>query len=271
MSKKQRSLPDFTDPPVNETVFSLQFLPLAGFAIPHFGLYWAKVRARFPHINVAPPVAPVTEQFSPRPPIGLDLQVVPQPEVRCWFLNSSGTQLIQVQRDRFSFNWRQVEGTEKYPRFPALRKEFVDQWIEFSAFIEEERLGALTVNQCEVTYVNHIPYGIGWSDFSELHKVIAMWQGETSDGFLPRPERVRIEVNYRLPENQGRLHVSVVPVFRPRDNAEVLQMTLTARGGPASSSLNDVMAWIDLGREWVVKGFADFTSPEVQSQWGRSK
>jgi len=271
-SMDTNGLPDFEDPPVNETVYSLQFAPLPAFSIPHFGLYWSRIRAEYGFFNVQPPVPATTEQFTSTPLQGLPkFEFVMQPDVRCWFLNSSGTQLVQVQRDRFTFNWRQVEGSEKYPRYRVLREAFVAQWHAFTRFLSDESLGSPEVNQCEVSYINVVPYGKGWSGFGELDKVIAPWSGQSSGDFLPPPERVRIELNYNLPDKLGRLHVQALPVVRARDMTELLQITLTARGAPRSSSDDDVLAWIDLGREWVVKGFADFTTNDMHRLWGRKR
>lgn len=272
MSEKPNSLPDFANPPVNETVYSLQFAPLSSFSVPHFGLYWARIREEYGHFNVLPPVPSVSEQFASVPLQGRPkLEILAHPEVRCWFLNSSGTRLVQVQRDRFSFNWRQVEGTEVYPRYPILKEAFTAQWRAFKQFLVDETLGSPEVTQCEVTYVNHIVPGNGWTGYGELGKVVAPWSGKHSGDFLPAPERVRIELNYQLPDKLGRLYVQALPVLRGRDMTEILQVTLTARGAPRSPSEEDVLAWIDLGREWIVKGFADFTATEMHQLWGRKR
>ena len=78
-----------------------------------------------------------------------------------------------------------------------------------------------------------------------------------------------MQVTYCLEENAGRLYVSFVPVIRGRDGKEVLQMTLTARGAPKSSSEEDVFSWLDLERKWIVRGFADFTTAEMHNIWGK--
>jgi hypothetical protein len=69
-------------------------------------------------------------------------------------------------------------------------------------------------------------------------------------------------------DNQGRLYVSIQPVIRARDALEVLQLNLTARGAPASSKTEDVFKWLDLGRQWIVEGFTDFTTNEMHKLWG---
>ena len=78
-----------------------------------------------------------------------------------------------------------------------------------------------------------------------------------------------MQLSYCLEENAGRLYVAFIPVIRARDGKEVLQMTLTARGAPKSSSDEDVFGWLDLGRKWIVRGFADFTTAEMHNIWGK--
>lgn len=270
-AEDKAGLPDFADPPVNETVLSIQFAPIPRLGIPHYGLFWASIRQEFPRLEVHPAIPSVTEQFSEpivrQPKIGV--QFVTVPDVRCWFLDESGTRLIQVQRDRLIHNWRQLAGDERYPRYPSVRKTLETEWIRFCDFLRVEDLGQPQVNQCEVTYVNHIEYGKGWNGYGELSKVISPWSGVTSGSFLPPLERASMEAHYRLPRELGRLHISVEPVIRARDSQEVLQLTLTARGAPKSSSLADIVSWMDLGREWVVKGFTDFTTASMHNIWGR--
>ena len=60
------------------------------------------------------------------------------PLPRCWFLNDTETRLIQLQADRFIHNWRKVTGKEEYPRYEAIRDEFIDRWDEFCMFLGDQ-------------------------------------------------------------------------------------------------------------------------------------
>jgi len=264
-------LPDFTDPPVIETVLGVQFAPLESFSIPHFGLYWAKIRTSYPKCEIQPPLDPVFEEFGiqSRKDLSIGIEIASAPSLRCWYINETSTQLIQVQRDRFIQNWRKVKGDEVYPRYETLRPSFEREWQRFCEFLEHERLGIPKVNQCEVTYVNHIEPGREWHSYGEIDKVIAYWSGSSLGDFLPEPEMVSLNVTYLMPDKGGRLRVIAQPAIRPRDAKEVLQLNLTARGRPKSSSLDDILDWFDLGREWIVRGFTDFTSREMHRVWGR--
>jgi hypothetical protein len=60
------------------------------------------------------------------------------------------------------------------------------------------------------------------------------------------------------------------PAIRNEDGVEILQLTLTARGKPDGSDLESVLNWLDVGRQWVVRGFTDFTSEQMHTLWERS-
>lgn len=264
-------LPDFQQPPVDEVALSIQFPPIQGFNVQHYGLYWQRVRSEYPRFEVQQPISNMMEQFGPTT-VGhqIGFQLLALPEIRGWYLDQSGNRLVQVQRDRFVHNWRKLSGNEAYPRYPSIRESLEKEWERFCEFLKAEKLERPTVNQCEVLYVNNVEYERGWSGYGELDKVIAtLATPRSKNRFLPSPERVSMQVVYRLAEDAGRLYVSVSPVIRARDGKEVLQMSLTARGAPKSSNNEDVFAWLDLGRKWVVRGFADFTTPEMHTVWGK--
>ena len=158
-------LPDFIQPPVDEVALSFQFAPIRGFGVPHFGLYWERIRSEYPQFEIQPPIPNVTEQLASSltfgRQIGLAFHTVP--EVRSWFLDHTGNQLNQVQLDRFVHNWRKITGTEAYPRYPVLRQRAAKEWGRFCDFLRDENLEHPKINQCEVTYVNNIEYERGWN------------------------------------------------------------------------------------------------------------
>src|SRR5581483_6509474 len=268
-----RELPDFEDPPVIETALGVEFVPLAEWSIAHYGLLWREIRGEYPHFAVEPPVGSQIEKFGdearPAPP---KLEVVPikAPELRCWFTEQSGSRLLQVQQDRFIHNWRKPGPSADYPHYESIRPIFEHEWRRFCDFLRRESLGEPEVLQCEVTYVNYLERGRGWSGFGEASNIVRSWV-DAPVQFLPRPEAMVLNVRYLMPENRGRLHVSLQPAFRPGDAKEVFQLTLTARGRPNSSRTQDILAWLDLGREWVVCGFTDFTTEAMHRIWRRKE
>jgi hypothetical protein len=59
------------------------------------------------------------------------------------------------------------------------------------------------------------------------------------------------------------------PAIRRTDAKEILQLNLTARGKPESSTLQHLLDWLDLGHEWIVNGFTDFTTKAMHDHWGK--
>jgi hypothetical protein len=127
------------------------------------------------------------------------------------------------------------------------------------------------VNQCEVTYVNHIEIEQGSKSYGSLRNVISCWSGQYSGDFLREPEAVGFNSRYLLQEKKGRLHISMQPAIRREDAKEILRLTLTARGKPASSEPSAIEEWFNIGHEWVVRGFTDVTTKEMHDIWGRTQ
>lgn len=273
MASSTKPLPEFEQPPVSEVALSVQFQPLENWRAPHAGVFWSTIQPQFPHVEVHNALPALHEKFGEE-----FWQQVPQFQfetinpnsIRTWFVESTRSWLIQVQPDRFVVNWRKVTGDEVYPRYvSAVRPRFVAEWQRFRKFITSLGLGEIEVQQCEVTYVNDIAQGQQWQRYSDALRLLSYWQEKGTDGFLPPPETFSMSGTFEMPERSGRLHFTAQRVIRRNDNTQALQVKLIARGRPASSQDNDVLAWMDQGREWIVRGFADLTSEKAQAYWKR--
>lgn len=263
------SLPAFERPPVIESLMGVQFIPLERFSGIYAGLFWTDIRSSYPTSESKAALVPMTEDFGVIPP-QIGIQLVTEPEFRYWFIDNSSTQLIQIQKDRFIRNWRRVKPDDLYPHYDTLRPKFEQDWQRFCNFLERERFGRPDINQCEVTYVNHIPKGVGWEKFGEVDKVVTLLSPAEARTFLPPPEIIHLNCRYLMGEKQGRLHATIQPALRQQDGTEVLQLTLTAQGRPASTEVADVLTWFDMGHEWIVRGFADLTTPDMHRAWRRT-
>lgn len=99
--------------------------------------------------------------------------------------------------------------------------------------------------------------------------MVSFWSGASSGDFLPEPESVNIGARFVLPDKKGRLHMEMQPAIRALDAQEILQLNITARGKPESSNLEKVLEWFELGHEWIVRGFTDFTAKDMHNFWRR--
>ena len=272
---RPKDLPDFRKPPVTETVLSLQFEPIGGLRSAHIGLLWQKFRTELPLLEEHAPLPPVVEKFEPPSPSHVEVTIEDKPPLpRVWFLNQQKTELIQVQADRFIHNWRKIQGSEPYPRYEPIRTKFRGEVAILEQFLRDEGLGSFAVNQCEVTYVNHIESG-AWEKHGQLEKVFQNWERLRPGAFLPDMEngvlRLRFVIRDESGEPRGRLHAAIDPVWRKSDASAILGLNLTARGAPLGEGIEGAFAFLDLGRRWIVKGFADLTTPEMQRVWGKTK
>lgn len=258
----QRTLPEFENPPAIETLMGVHFAPIAQWQSPYFGLFWARIKKDYPRIQMQPPIL----QQMPDPSA---LPQLPWEFGRCWFFNENETRLIQVQNNLFLHNWRKVTPAEKYLHYDHLRPHFEREWEGFRNFLTQEELEAPKISQCEVTYVNHIDRGMGWETFADLSSVFPNWSPATSEGILPSPELVSINASYPLKAVDGSLQINAQPAVRQTDAKETIQLTVTARCKPLSSSDQDVYQSLDEARKWVVLGFTDFTGPKMHKLWGR--
>ena len=270
------SLPDFADPPVVEVALSVQFEPLTALRTPVMGLLWSEFRDRFPTLEEHTPLDPVIETFGVKAPrkASVRVEMMQKPPMpRCWFLSEAGTELIQVQQDRLIHNWRKVGQGEDYPRYEHVRDRFKGELGVFESFVDRQKLGELVPTQCEVTYVNHIVAGRVWERHGELGEVLTLFVPKYSEAFLPDPEDVRMAVRYVIPGGDGqplgRLHVTMDPVYRREDDQPMFALNLTARGRPEGDGIDGVLRFLEIGREWVVRGFAAMTTPNLHEIWGR--
>jgi uncharacterized protein (TIGR04255 family) len=271
MEKAESPMPDFGNPPVIEVVFGIQFDELRDMKAPHLGFFWEKLgRTEYPECQEMPPLASVKETygetFEPSESIAMFRSRPPLP--RLFYLNSKKDRLIQLQEDRLLQNWKKAEGPIEYPRFKALFPEFQKSWHLFLEFAQEQGLGNPKPNQYELTYLNHIPQGEGWLSPKDTVKVFPDFRCDAKTCFLPEPEGVSWKKIFKFPDNKGRLHASMKQAVHRETKKTVFVLDLTARGF-SDKGLED---WFGIAHDWIVRGFADLTSIDVQKAiWKRIK
>lgn len=266
--------PDYRKPPVVEVAIAVQFAPLREMTAAHVGLYWKTIQEVFGKAEEQAPILPQHEPVSMddvQGGAGLAFGIGKPPMPRLWFIDSSETRIIQVQRDKFIHNWRKMSETDGYPEFARIREDFLGHWDGFLRFLKESRLPSPEITQCELTYVNRIKEGQGWASMADLGNVFSPFAWRTSGTYLPSPEKVQWAAHFTFPGQPGRLHVEMVPVrLPPPGNAKTIQLVLTARGRPEGAidpkSMND---WFDIAHEWIVKGFVDLADKKTDALWER--
>lgn len=258
---KSPSFPNYEKPPVIEVVCGIVFEAIAGFKGHHLGLFWQKVRNEFPRcehamrLGVTPDLIDLANYFP-----------------RIWFVSEEQNTLIQLQDDRFFFNWRERQEDEVYPRYHTIIEAFKTNLGIFQEFLEQERLGPIKPKKCELTYINHIPKGDGWDTLSDINEVFrdVAWD-PTGERFLPEPLHLAGQIVFPLPEDKGRLDIKLQHGKRKLDKYPALILEIAARGLGGDKSMGIVWEWFETAHEWIVRGFADLTDPTIQRDvWRRT-
>ena len=263
-------LPSFRKPPVIEVAIAAQFRPLESLTSPLMGLLWERYRDSFPNLEVHPTLEPRFERSGPALPPKFRIEIEEIPTHRVWFVTDDRSLLIQIQRDRFVFNWRKIPGQD-YPRYERVRKAFEEHYDAFQEFLATEGLGHLRLNQWEITYINHIELTNG--RHGDLSAVAPLLIGRMNNTFLPDPEDIMLQARYRIPHEEApslsRLHITAMPALTNVADTAAFNLTLTARGNLRQG--DSLLEQLGVGRAWIVWGFTEVTSPMMHQLWERER
>jgi uncharacterized protein (TIGR04255 family) len=255
--------PGYEKPPINEVVCGILFDPLQSFLTPHVGLLWRKFDDDYPYCQDLAPLTPSIEIIDESPEIRFALSDIP-PLPRVWFINASGNEIIQIQRDRFLHNWRKMDSQDAYPRYKNIIQKFKNHLSSFESFLKEASLEQISPLQYELTYVNHILQGEGWDTYKDVGKVFPYFSGQVSQNQFPEFEAINWRTTFPLPDRAGRLHVTIRNGIRQEDNRHLFVFELTARGIERDQSNEGMWRWFQLANEFIVNSFVELTDKEIQ-------
>ena len=258
-----KGMPSYRNPPVSEVVIGLYFEPIKEFLVPHIGLFWDRIRSEFPTCEHQIPLAFGTEPRWVDSATGLPLP-------RVWFEGKEKTFVVQLQGDCFFVNWRKTSDDQRYPRFPLIIETYERYFGIFVEFLRANGLPEPKPLNCELTYVNFVRQGEGWSSASDISTMFKDFSWTQGKRFLPSPKAISWSSQFQLPSNSGLLTAKLSQVTRISDASLALRLEMVARGIGESKSLSDLRSWYDLAHEWIVEGFSDLTNSDAQKTlWER--
>ena len=250
------SLPSYKTPPVMEVVLGVTFETLSSVKLPHIGLFWDTIRSEFPKCQQAPTLGNIDAVIERE-------SGVPLPRV--WLINQNDDNLIQLQKNKFLFNWRKRQAD--YPRFSAVSSQFFIYLDKFKRFLSDNELGSIAPSECELTYINHIPKGTVWETPKDVGSILPdiQWR-ERQRRFLPHPSAINWSAAFMMPNQAGSLLIKLNYGTRMPDNMPLFILELTAKGTPKDGEDANIKEWYSIAREWIVKGFEDLTSEKAQRE-----
>jgi len=262
-------LPSYENPPVQEVVCGVVFEEMVELGSPHFGLYWARIRDRFPNFQEATPVSiPIVGE-----PAGAEAEFATLPPLRrVWYMHENRDRLLQLQSNALLYNWRRVDAEVAYPRFDTVHAEFLKEVDAFGEFLQQEGLPAMTDIQYELTYINHVLMGEGWEELSDLGGVFRHLSAPANDIRYGTLATIDYRLTFEMPDAAGRLSLRVRNATRKADNVPLLAMDVVARGRLGEPPREQRDEWFRLAHETIVEGFEDFMGSEIQDeQWRREE
>lgn len=260
--------PNFERPPLVEQAITVAFDPLPHFSIGDFGLFWTKIRSDFPRTEAQSPIDTKIEGDTFRPQT-LQLRLLQADTLpRCFYHSDDGSELVQLQPNRFSFNWLGTEGAT-YPHSEATMARFLNLFGLFQTFVAERQLGTLNIIQCELVNVNIIPV----DDFGDSFAVAPLIFEAANFGrpvdFLP-PESYISNTQHMIlgsEETIGRIYIVISPVLRVEDEQQAYRLEITARGAPRRSE-GGIEAFFENARNALNAAFLASTTDFAHSVWG---
>ena len=261
---------DFARPPVEEVVLSVLFQSLDKLLAPHLGEIWQEFKKDgFMRIMEQPPVLSPVEIFpnaSQAAPSHINIPLLP----RTWFIHANGSQILQVQRDRFTFNWRKTESDPKYPGFSYIFERFEGFYNCFKRIIEALKVGEVTPSQYELTYIDQLFRGDGWNTLDDIGKIYKPFlDSQQSDSFWSGAEFVIFRSTFPIQDLHGRLHLAISNRVKMPEQRQTLQTDFTVRGFPENTEF-EMSMWFKSAHNQIREKFASLFTENIQTQvWER--
>lgn len=260
----------FEKAPLTEVVCGVEF-NAPNFSSVHFGMYWQEILERFPQFPID------------RPPVGNAPILALMPQLRrIWFQSEDAKKLVQLQSDRFLYNWRKLAAEDRYPHFQEVYQEFESEWQTFQSWWSEigkrqshslgnpeieGMLRALQPLRYELTYVNQIDGKFGWSSPSDYHKIFNFAGRDWRNSAIGEPVLQTTNLEFVLPNESGTISVIVSQAERIEDErtVQLLFCELTARSPDARV---DVKKWFEAANRNIVQTFIDLLHDDIKQEWG---
>jgi uncharacterized protein (TIGR04255 family) len=262
---------DFARPPVDEVVLSVLFQSLDKLMAPHLGEIWQEFKNDgFINITEHAQVPPAIETFPIPSQRSGQFQFNVPDLARIWFIHENDNQIIQIQRDRFTHNWRRTDSDQKYPGFSTICDKFNGFYNRFCQIIKDMGIGEVTPLQYELTYIDQIRQGEGWNTLNDIGKIYNLFaNSQNSDSFWSGVESLVLRTSFRIVDLNSRLYLTIRDRTKIPEEIQTLQTDFTMRGFPENLDCS-TMTWFKLAREEIRKKFAMLFTEDIQTQvWKR--
>ena len=217
------------DREINEVVLSIHFEALDRLLTPHLGEIWREFKDDgFTKITEHTPVLPAVEPSeSPRREAQFHINVPDLPRV--WFTHNNDNQILQVQRDRFTFNWRKTDSNQEYLGYSSIFEIFEGFYDRFRRIIRDMEIGLLTPLNYELSYIYQFPQGNRWNTLDDIGKISGLFVDfQQSDSFWSGANTLNLRVLFPMVDLHSWFHLGVSNRVKSPEQPQTLQIDFRA-------------------------------------------
>lgn len=217
------------DSTINEVVVSIHFEALDKLLVPHLGEIWQGFKNDgFTKITEHPPVRPFVEPSeNPRRETEYQINVPDLP--RIWFAHDDDNRILQVQRDRFTFNWRRTNSGQEYPGYSTIFEIFEGFYDQFRQIIMEMEIGLLAPLHYELSYIYQFRQGNKWNTLDDIGKVYRFFADfQQSNAFWSGADTLNLNISFPMKDLHSWLHLGVGKRVKLPEQRQTLQTDFRA-------------------------------------------
>ncbi|MBF0271622.1 MAG: TIGR04255 family protein [Magnetococcales bacterium] len=252
--------------PLKEMVLGVAFDPVKDFKSVHYGLFWNRIREKFPLCQDAPPLAPSGRDGS------VSIHLTPVSLPRVWYINQAEDRLLQIQADRFLVNWRKNERSEVYVGYEACLGWFLEDWNLFQQWLVEEGLGEVKLQQLELSYINQVSREEMDREMRRLGDVFPVvrlsdWPVESA---LPVPENFACQFRIVAPDRSGEMLIKLATAVRHVDQMPLIQVSFHVTVPIVGTDPDLLKEQFDAAHHWINFAFKKMISDSARETiWER--
>ena len=218
------------------------------------------------------PVSAVMESFGSFRPSQVGIQLVSGGALpRAAFRNSLGGELVQLQSDRFGFNWIKTDDDHKYPHSEATLDRFFELLARFSDYVERRDLGHVKIVQCELTNVNVVLVSDVGESFADMATVLKLAPLEFDCDHIELENQMVGSKHLMLGDDGkpiGRVHTIGQPSLKVPNNEEAYRLDISARGAPIGEGPEGARRFFDVAVSAVNAVFLSSVTKAGRRFWG---
>lgn len=192
--------PQLVAPPIAEVVCGFSFAPFPDLDPVVAGKFWSA------HMREAFPRTQVHQAIASSPGLSFFEGVGP---LRTWLLSEDDEYLVQIQADRFYFNWRRRSAA--YPRFhtrgdqPGVLERGLEYFALFQKFCADHFERRPAIDGIELSKIDLLEQGTHWKDTPDLGACVPVIGHICKLAKSDSPS-----INLRFFETRGEIEVNVL-------------------------------------------------------------